>query len=216
MNENNRRPIRVMVVDDHHLVRYGLKVLMETTPELEFVGESSNGRDAIQKYDEVQPDVLLMDVMMPDMDGIETARMIRSRYPSARIVMLTSFMDGSIVRSALEAGALSFLYKDMSTDALVKAVSDAYEGRATLAPTAAHALIETLREPEISHYNLTPCEIEVLKGVAQGYSNTQIASNMVVSTSTVKKHVSSILSKLKASNRAEAAAWAVRHKVIDG
>jgi DNA-binding NarL/FixJ family response regulator len=212
-NVHRSRPTRVMLVDDHALVRYGLRILIEATPTLEFAGEAADGEDALERYATLHPDVVLLDVMLPGMSGVETVRALRRIDAQARIVMLTSSPDGVQVRAALEAGALSFVYKDVSIDALIKTVMDAHDGRANLSPAAARALIDALREPELVDYRLTPSELDVLRWVAQGYSNTQIAARLVVSTSTVKKHVSSILTKLKANNRAEAAAWAVRHKL---
>ncbi len=204
--------IRVMIVDDHDLVRIGLKILIQDSPSLKLVAEASSGSQAVQLYEDLRPDVVLMDLLMPGMDGIAATKIICSRYRDARVIALTSYTGDSPVRSALEAGAISYLLKDVAPHELVKAIYDAHKGRPTLAPTATRAIIKTLHQPAEPEYHLTPSEAEVLKWVAQGLSNTQIASKLVVSTSTVKKHVSNILMKLNASNRAEAAAWAVRNE----
>ncbi len=212
---SNSNVITVMIVDDHDLVRMGLKMLIEGVDELHLVAEASSGVQAVELYERYRPDVVLMDILMPEMDGIAATKTICGRYRDARIITLTSYTGESPVRLALEAGAISYLLKDVTPGELVKAIQDAVRGRPTLAPTATQAIIKTLHQPTEPEYHLTPSEIEVLKWVAQGLSNTQIAAELVVSTSTVKKHVSNILTKLNVSNRAEAAAWAVRHDLMD-
>lgn len=208
-------PIRVMIVDDHELLRLGLKVILEEAPGVQLVGEASDGNHAVTLMSEQQPDVILMDISMPEMDGINATRSISKQYKNARIIILSNYTDGTFVRAALEAGAISYLRKDISREGLIRAIRDAYVGKPTLASIVAQELIETLRNPEDTDYKLSPAEQEILKAVAHGLSNVQIANKLVVSTSTVKKHVSSILTKLKVNNRAEASAWAVRHNMVD-
>ncbi|MDX2160351.1 MAG: response regulator transcription factor [bacterium] len=208
-------PIGVMVVDDHDIVRMGLRVMIDHAPELRFVGEAANGHEAVSHYTALKPDIVLMDMIMPQMDGVEAIRMIRRVDETARIIVLSNYTEGLLVRSAFEAGAMSYLGKDVPHELLVRAIVDGFEGKPTLAPTAAQELIEALRNTENAEYKLTPSEVEVLRCIAQGLSNIEIAQKLVVSTSTVKKHVSSILTKLEVNNRAEASAWAVRHKLAD-
>jgi len=208
-------PITVMVVDDQDLIRFGLRLLIEGAATLRLTGEARSGYEAVKLFERIRPDVTLMEIVTPEMDGIEAIKAIRRIDETARIIVLSNFTDGGIVRAAFEAGAMSYVSKDIAGDMLVRAIEDAFYGKPTLAPTAAQELIEALRGGDDAETKLTPAEVEVLKCVAQGLSNIEIASKLVVSTSTVKKHVSSILTKLEVSNRAEASAWAVRHKLID-
>jgi two-component system, NarL family, response regulator LiaR len=208
-------PIRVMVVDDHDMVRIGLKVSIEATPGLIFAGEATSGAEAIEAFPNVKPDVVLMDMLMPNVDGVNATREICNSYSDARIIALTSYDDENLICSALEAGVISYLLKDVSIDVLAKAIQDAYRGRPTLAQEATQALIKAASSPPVPGHDLTPSELVVLKLVVQGLSNGEIADRLVISTSTVKKHVSSILRKLSVNNRAEAAALAVRHALID-
>ncbi|MFN8531722.1 MAG: response regulator transcription factor, partial [Anaerolineae bacterium] len=192
----NLEPIRVMIVDDHDIVRMGLRVLIEHSPSLCFVGEASDGREAILLYPEVQPHIVLMDISMPNIDGVEAIRAIRRIDEQARIIVLSNYTEGGLVRAAFEAGAISYLGKEVGQHLLVRAIEDAHSGKPTLAPNAAQELIEALRSSEESADKLTPAEIEILRYVSQGLSNIEIAERLVVSTSTIKKHVSSILTKL--------------------
>ncbi len=208
-------PITVMVVDDQELIRFGLRLLIEASPTLRLVGEASGGYEAVLLYERLRPDVTLMDIVMPEMNGIAATKAIRQIDDHACVIVLSHYTDGAMVRAAFEAGAMSYLSKDINAETLIRAVEDAFFGKPTLAPTAAQELIDALRGGDDAETKLTPAEVEVLKCVAQGLSNIEIASKLVVSTSTVKKHVSSILTKLEVSNRAEASAWAVRHNLID-
>lgn len=216
MTENGPefRPIRVLIADDQELVRIGLRNIIENAPELTLVGEATTGKEAVSLYHQCEPDILLTEVILPEMDGITATKVIRAWDKFARIIALTNQTDEVLVRSILEAGAISYLIKNISREELCRAIYNAFNGSPTLAPVAAQVLIKALHQTEDKGFNLTASEIDVLKYVAQGFSNTQIALNLSVSTSTVKKHVSSILTKLNASNRAEAAAWAVRHKLV--
>ncbi len=212
--------IRVMIVDDHSMVRRGLSTILKVRPELELVAEASNGKEAIRLCEQVQPDVILMDLLMPEMGGAEATRIICERWPQVRIIALTSFQEKDLVREALKAGALSYLLKNVSAEDLAAAIREAHSGRTILAPEAVQALIQedrrvTAATPDLaSTYELTSREQEVLALMVEGLSNPDIASRLVVSRSTAKAHVSNILSKLGVSNRAEAIAMALQHDSV--
>lgn len=210
-------PIRVMIVDDHGMVRRGLATILRVKPDLELVGEANNGREALEVCAEAQPDVILMDLVMPEMGGAEAIAIIRERWPHVQVIALTSFQEKELVREALQAGALSYLLKNVSADDLAAAIREAHAGRSTLAPEAIQALIQndhqrSLQDADFSQeYDLTPREREVLALIVEGLSNPDIAERLVVSRSTAKAHVSNILSKLGVSNRAEAIGMALRY-----
>jgi NarL family two-component system response regulator LiaR len=207
-------PIRVMIVDDHDMVRRGLTAFLMDMKDLQLVGEARNGREALEICDSARPDVILMDLVMPEMSGAEAAREIRARCPEVQIIALTSFEDKELVQDALRAGAISYLLKNVSADDLAEAIRAAHAGRPTLAPEAARALILTATEGLSPGNELTPREREVLALLVEGLTNPEIAERLVVSRSTAKAHVSNILSKLGASNRAEAVSLALQQKLI--
>lgn len=203
--------IRVMVVDDHAVVRSGLRAFLSTFEEFQFVGEAENGLEALRLTRKFSPDVIVMDLLMPEMDGPTAIRLIRQQHPAIQIVVLTSYHDGGLVQEALQAGAVSYLLKNVAADELARAIRAACQGRAILSPEAAEALKCTASRPEPPE--LTEREREVLVLMARGLSNAEIAARLVVCPSTVKFHVSNILSKMKAASRTEAVALALQQRL---
>ena len=201
--------IRVLIVDDHQMVREGLKVLLSTFADIEVVGEAANGLEAIDQCRLVDPDVVLMDVQMPVMDGPEATAEIGLTCPDVRVIALTSFIDQESVERALDAGAISYLLKDARPEALTQAIRDAVDGRGTIDSSVARVLMD--RHQDDVGDDLTPREREVLALVAGGLSNKEIAERLTLSVGTVRLHVSNILSKLGAPNRTTAAAIAMKH-----
>ena len=207
--------IRVMIVDDHAVVRSGLSTFLMTCDDMELVGEAGSGEQALRLCAQARPDVVLMDLVMPDMDGATTTRLIRERCPDIQVVALTSFKERDLVQGALQAGAIGYLLKDISADELANAIRAAYAGKPTLASEAAQVLIDATRHPaDRLGFDLTDREREVLALMAQGMNNGQIAEQLVISISTAKYHVSSVLSKLGAATRTEAVALAFEHSLV--
>jgi len=205
--------IRVYVTDDHHIVRRGIKQLLETEPGIEVVGEATNGREAVADMDKLKPDIVLMDLVMPVMDGIEAIRQIKAGHPSIQILVLTSFATDDKVFPAIKAGALGYLIKDTGPDELVRAIRQVHQGQLTLHPSIAQKLLKELTltsEQPPSPDPLTEREVEVLKLIARGLSNQEIADTLVVSIATVYTHVSKILDKLHLASRTQAALYALR------
>ena len=207
-------PIRVMLVDDHEMVRKGLALFLKAFDDLVLVGEAGSGPAAIQLCSEIHPDVILMDMVMPEMDGVVTTHAIRQQFPQIQVIVLTSFKEGDLVKDALEAGAIAYLIKDVSADELARAIRAAHSGRATLSPDAAQALVQSSNQPPLPGLDLTDREREVLVLLVEGLNNTQIAEKLTVSPSTIKSHVSSILSKLGVTTRTEAVTLAFRYKLV--
>lgn len=214
MTEQER--IRVMLVDDHAVVRSGLATFLMACSDMELVGEAANGQQALLMCPQVKPNVVLMDLVMPGMDGATTTRLIREKCPEIQVIALTSFKEKDLVQGALRAGAIGYLLKDISAKELANAIRAAYAGKPALAPEAAQVLIQAARAPAVEQvgYNLTNREREVLVLMIEGLNNKEIAERLVVSPSTAKSHVSSILSKLGVSSRTEAVALALQNNLV--
>jgi len=202
--------IRVMIVDDHQMVREGLKVLLSICDDITVVGEAADGAEALDLCPAVRPDVVLMDIMMPVMDGAQATAAITAAYPGVRVIALTSFVDQDYVQKTLDAGAISYLLKDARPEALTRAIRDAMDGRGTIDSSAMQALMAQRQDDAVGR-DLTPREREVLALLAGGLSNKEIAERLTLSVGTVRLHVSNVLSKLGAPNRTTAAAIAMKH-----
>ena len=209
-------PIKVMIVDDHPMVRQGLRTFFSTCPDIEVIAEAANGLEAVQKCFQCPPDVVLMDMMMPGMDGVTATAKVLEACPDARVIVLTSFVDPDTVKRVLEAGAISYLLKDASPDKLVEAIRQAVQGRGSIDSSAAQALVATkaLARGTVGG-DLTPREREVLALVVAGLNNRDIAGRLFLSQGTVRLHVSNILRKLEAPNRTTAAMLAVQHGLVE-
>jgi len=214
MTKTSSPIIRVMLVDDHLMVRRGLATFLKVYDDLELVGEASSGQEAVQLCDQHQPDVVLMDMVMPDMDGASATRLIRQKFPSIQVLALTSFKEESLVKGALQAGAIGYLLKDVTADELAQAIRAAHAGRTTLSPEAAQALVHAASQPPPPGFDLTGRELEVLSLMVVGLNNIQIAEQLFVSPSTIKSHVSNILSKLGVASRTEAVTLALRTQLL--
>ncbi len=209
-----KQPIRVMLVDDHSMVRLGLATIIKVYEDLELAGEADSGEAAVRLCAQVLPDVILMDLMMPDMDGATATKLIRQQFPAVQVIALTSYKEQEVVQNALKAGAIGYLLKDISAEELVRAIRAAHSGRATLSPEAAQALVNAANQSPVPGQDLTERERAVLALMVEGLNNTQIAGKLVVSPSTIKTHVSHILSKLGVASRTEAVTLALRQKLL--
>ena len=214
MNSIHTTPIRVMLVDDHTMVRRGLATFLKIFDDLELAGEAESGELAVKLCAETQPDVILMDMVMPIMDGATATRIIRQKFPQVQVIALTSFKEGELIKNALEAGAIGYLLKDVSAEDLVRAIRSAHAGRATLSPEAAQSLVDAANLPPSPGLDLTERERDVLLLMIEGLNNTQIAGKLTVSPSTIKSHVRNILSKLGAASRTEAVTLALRNHIV--
>ena len=211
---NDKKSIRIMLVDDHEVLRSGLKYIIDVIDTIEVVGEASNGVEAVQLYKELKPDVVLMDLVMPEMDGVEATRRITEENPDACVIILSSFQEEDMVQEALEAGAVSYLIKNVTSAELTSAIEKAFTGIPTLSPEATKALIQANIRSVKPDYNLSPRELEVLEKLVAGLSNPQIAEALFISRATVKRHVSNIFTKLAVGNRTEAVALAIKDDIL--
>ncbi|MGA2975430.1 MAG: response regulator transcription factor [Spirochaetia bacterium] len=213
MKSAPKKAIRLLIADDHTIVRKGLKVLLATEPDMLVVGEAENGAEAVEKAEALKPDVVLMDLVMPEMDGIEATRRITAQKPGVRVLVLTSFAADDKVFPAVKAGALGYLLKDSNPDQLLEAIRRVHRGEPSLEPSLARKVLQELSNPgqgKPTTDPLTERELEVLRLIAQGMSNKEIASAIFVAEWTVRSHVSNILSKLQLASRTQAALYALR------
>ncbi len=211
-------PISIILVDDHEVVRRGVRAYLETIPDFDVVGECSSGEEAIRAVGELIPDIVLLDLIMPGMDGIETTRQVKKISPRTQVVVLTSYHEDAHIFPALKAGAISYILKDMKMDKLVEALKKAVQGEVTLHPRVAARVLQNIRgdggEDQPLFTDLTDRELDVLKLIAGGMSNGQIAEDLVITENTVKGHVSNILSKLHLVDRTQAAVYAWQRGIV--
>lgn len=209
-----KQKIRVLLVDDHVVVRSGLGAVLMANDDLTLVGEAGNGEAAVHMCERLQPDVVLMDLMMPVMDGVTATKIIRERWLDINVIVLTSFKEKDLVEGALKAGAISYLLKTVSAEELTSAIRSAVVGQSRLSPEATQVLVQGIKEPKTTNYDLTDREKEILVLMVEGLPNSEIANRLVVSQSTVKFHVSNVLSKLGVTSRTEAVALALKHNLV--
>lgn len=211
--ENN---IRILIVDDHRVVRDGLMALLSAEPGMEVIGAAGDGAEAVELAEALKPEVILLDLVMPRMDGVQATLEIRRKNPEARILVLTSFAEDHQVFSAIKAGAMGYLMKDTSSEELIQAIRDTYHNKSALQPEIARKLMRDIQnqgEQDSSEHTLTEREKEILQEVAQGKTNQEIADKLVLSERTVRTHITNILAKLRLSNRTQAALYALREGI---
>jgi two-component system, NarL family, response regulator LiaR len=206
--------IRLLIADDHTMVRNGLVMFLNSYPDVELVGQVANGQEAVNVGQSLQPDVILMDLLMPEMDGIAATRILRQSNPDIRVIALTSFKEDELIYAAVKAGIVGYLLKDCTADELVSAIRDAHAGKTMITSDVMEAVLRVAENPAARQYHLSEREREVLRLVVRGFSNRQIAHDLTLGESTIKFHVSNILSKLGVATRAEAVALAIQHKLI--
>lgn len=205
--------IRILIVDDHAVVRKGIRALLETEPTLEVLGEAENGLIALEKFEDLKPDVLLLDLLMPKMSGIEVIRDLKGKYPGVKILVLTSFAADEQVFPAIKAGALGYLLKDTQPEDLINAIRQVHRGESSLSPSVARKVLQEVFQPgekPLSPDPLTNRELEVLQVLAKGKSNREIGQTLHITEATVRTHVSNILAKLHLASRTEAALYALK------
>ena len=211
-------PMSILIVDDHEVVRNGIRAYLETLPEFNVVGEAASGEDAISLVTELIPDIVLLDLIMPGMDGVEATRRIKQISPRTQVVVLTSYHEDVHIFPALKAGAIAYILKDMKMDKLVEVLHRALQGEVTLHPRVAARVLENIRgensEEQALFTDLTDRELDVLKLIANGMTNSQIAEKLVISENTVKGHVSNILSKLHLADRTQVAVYAWQSGIV--
>jgi len=206
--------IKVLIVDDHPLVRHGIKTLLDVYDDIEVIGEAENGREALEMCKKNKPDVVLMDLIMPGVNGIEATKEIMKNWSYIKVVTLTSFVDKKLIEDSLKAGAIGYVLKNISGDKLVATIRDADKGKSTLSSEASDFLISNIKKPPVADYQLTSQEKNILACLVEGLSNKKIAQKLVLSLSTVKFHVSNILNKLGVSSRTEAVSLAIKNKLV--
>jgi two-component system, NarL family, response regulator LiaR len=211
---NTPKQIRVLIVDDHPMLRRGIATFLKAFTDLEMAGEAESGEEAIKMCAKLQPDVVLMDLVMPGMGGEAAIKLIHEKYPDIEIIALTSFTEEEHVVKALTAGAISYLLKDVAADELAQAIRFAYAGKTILSPDVTNALVRAANQPAPIDYDLTDREREVLGLMIEGLNNSQISERLVVSLSTVKSHVSNVLSKLAVASRTEAVTLALKNHIL--
>jgi DNA-binding NarL/FixJ family response regulator len=210
--------IQIVIADDHHVVRRGLAFFLKTQLDIDIIGEAGNGKEAVDLARTLRPDLILMDLVMPEMDGIEATKIIKSELPEIKIMMLTSFSDQDHVIPALEAGASGYQLKDIEPDELIKCVKKIMDGENQLHPKATSHLLENLsnkKDDKKLISELTKRELDVLKEIARGKSNKEIASSLFITEKTVKTHVSNLLAKLELADRTQAALYAVKNHIVE-
>jgi NarL family two-component system response regulator LiaR len=205
----------VLIVDDHPVVRFGMKVMLSTFPDIRVVGEVGNSAHALALCRQHQPNIVLMDLMMPQINGVEATRLIRSQFPNIQVIVFTSFQEQNLVQQALQAGAISYLLKDASPQEIVEAVRTAAVGKTTLSPDVLNTLIHSITQPDpVKAYDLSERELEVLLLMVDGLTNPEIANKLVVSVNTIRHHVRSILMKLDVTNRTAAVRLAIDMHIV--
>ncbi len=208
------QPIRILVADDHDLLRVGIAAALAAFDDLCLVGEATTGQEAVEQCERLQPDVVLMDMRMPEMDGVTATRLIHRQQPETKIVALSNFDDKELVEGALKAGAAGYLLKNVSIDELASSIRLAHMGRSTLSPEIVSTLVEGPQHPYKLDFGLTRREMQVLRLLVKGFTNAQIAENLLMSRSTARNHVSSILAKLNTDSRTKAVAIALRSGLV--
>lgn len=206
--------IKVLIADDHPLVRHGIKTFLETYDDIYIVGEAENGREAIEICEKHLPDVVLMDVRMPGLNGIEATNHILKKRPNIKVIILTSFIDKELIENSLKAGASSYLLKNESGERIVRVIRDAYQGKSNLSSEATQIMISEVRNPLSKRYQLTKREKEILSFMVEGLSNKEIAKRLTLSTSTIQFHITNILSKFGVSKRTAAIYLALKQKLV--
>lgn len=210
-----KKVIRVIIADDHPLVRHGIKTVFEAYDDIELVAEAENGKEAIEICEQYKPDIVIMDMIMPILDGAEATSQLIKKFPDIKVIALTSFNDKDLIKKSLKAGAISFILKNITGSKLVKTIKDVYKGKYELSPQATKILLSELREKNDDNINLTKREKEILTLIVEGLSNKEIAKRMFLSNSTIQFHVSNVLSKLGVSKRTEAAYLALKQKLVE-
>lgn len=208
--------IKVLFVDDHEMVRIGVSAYLSAQSDIEVIGEADNGLKAVELAAELRPDIILMDLVMPEMDGIEATKRIIEKWPEAKIIIVTSFLDDEKVYPALEAGATSYMLKTSKASEIARAVRSTFQGQSVLEPEVTGKMMEKLRRPKITqlHDQLTNREMEILLLMTQGKTNQEIADELYIALKTAKVHVSNILSKLGVQDRTQAVIYAFKHSLV--